>query len=318
MKHLKGIRFGVPFIRRIGVLKDTQAHRIRWNVHDGLEVHYVLKGMCVWEIDGMDAPVSVPGGAFMTIPPNVRHRPIGENAAPSTRLGVIYEKPPLVPSTGVSFTPEALEKLFQVLEARAFTVLAIPPWLLHVLKEVRDAVTGFTSGDDGLRLRILNELLLVETVRAMKKDEAFLPRHGSVIPQVCEWIRNHIESDFSIDSLVRMSGYGRSRFFTLFLAETGMSPNDYVVRMRVERAKELLCKGDCSIMDVAFACGFKSASTFSATFTKFMGLSPRAFRNVASEAMASGGCTSRALAMLADCPARLTSSTPRTSLSRQT
>ena len=282
MKHLKGIRFGVPFIRRIGVLKDTQAHRIRWNAHDGLEVHYVLKGMCAWEIAGRDEPASVPGGAFMAIPPNVRHRPIGENAAPSTRIGVIYEKAPLVPSTGVSFATEDLEHLFRVLEERAFTILAIPPWLLHILKEVRDAVTGFTISDDGLRLRILNELLLVETVRALKEGNAFLPRNGAVVPQICEWISDHLDSSFSTDSLVRLSGYGRSRFFSLFFAETGMSPNDYVVRKRIERAQMLLRQDGRSILQVALACGFKSASTFSTTFAKYTGVSPRTMRVRAS------------------------------------
>lgn len=279
MRHLKGIRFGMPFIRRIGVLKDTQAHRIHWNVHDGLEVHYVLKGMCSWEIVGRDEPVSLPGGAFMTIPADVRHRPAGENATPATRLGVIYETVPHVPTAGVSFLPSDIDRLFRVLDAHALSVHAIPPGLLHVLKEIRDAVIGFNVPDDGLRLRILNELLLLETARALERGTTFLPRNGSIVQQVCEWIRDHLDSPFSIDSLVKLSGYGRSRFFTLFFAETGMSPNDYVVRLRIERAQKLLRESDRSILNVAFACGFKSASTFSATFTKFMGISPRSFRN---------------------------------------
>ena len=152
----------MPFIRRIGVLKDTQAHRIRWNVHDGLEVHYVLKGMCSWEIVGLDEPVSLPGGAFMAIPADVRHRPAGENATPSTRLGVIYETVPRVPTTGVSFLPSDIDRLFRVLDAHALSVHAIPPGLLHVLKEIRDAVMGFKMPDDGLRLRILNLKIAVE------------------------------------------------------------------------------------------------------------------------------------------------------------
>ena len=279
MRHLKGIRFGLPFIRRIGVLKDTQAHRIRWNIHDGLEVHYVLKGLCAWEIADRDEPVSVPGGAFMAIPADVRHRPAGENAAPATRLGVIYETVPRVPTTGVSILPSDIDRLFRVLDEHALSVHAIPPGLLHVLKEIRDAVIGFKMPDDGLRLRILNELLLVETARALGEGHTFIPRNGSVVQQVCEWIRDHLDSPFSIDSLVKLSGYGRSRFFTLFFAETGMSPNDYVVRLRIERAQKLLRESDRSILNVALACGFKSASTFSATFAKFTGVSPRAFRN---------------------------------------
>jgi len=278
MKHLKGIRFGMPFIKRIGVLKDRQAHRIRWNVHDGLEVHYVLKGMCAWEIDGRSDPISVPGGAFVAFPPNVGHRAIGENAAPSTRLGIIYDKASLLPAAGVSFRQSDLKRLLQALKESAFVVHSIPTVLLFVLKELRDAVDSFNVADNGLRLRILNELLLVETVRALEKGSTFLPSNGSVVQQVCEWIKSHLDSCFSIDDLVKLSGYGRSRFFSLFFAETGMSPNDYVVRQRIERAQTLIRENKSNLLDIALACGFKSAATFSSTFRKFTGVSPRTFR----------------------------------------
>ena len=119
----------------------------------------------------------------------------------------------------------------------------------------------------------------METARALGDGHTFIPRNGSVVQQVCEWIRDHLDSHFSIDSLVKLSGYGRSRFFTLFFAETGMSPNDYVVRLRIERAQKLLRESDRSILNVALACGFKSSSTFSTTFAKFTGVSPRTFRS---------------------------------------
>ena len=269
----------MPFVKRIGVLKDRQAHRIHWNVHAGLEVHYVLNGMCAWEIVGRSEPILVPGGAFVAIPPGAWHRATGEYIAPSTRCGIIYEKTAPIPPTGISFLPSDLNHLFRVLEEHAFSVHAIPPGLLHVLKDIRDAVIGFRMHDDGLRLRILNELLLVETVRVLEEGTMVLPRDDSVMQQICKWISSHLDSSFSINNLVRLSGYGRSRFFTLFFAETGMSPNDYVVRQRIKHAQKLLRESRRSILEVALACGFKSASTFSATFAKFTGVSPRAFRN---------------------------------------
>ena len=278
MKHLKGIRFGMPFIKRIGVLKDRQAHRIRWNVHDGLEVHYVLKGMCAWEIAGRSEPISVPGGAFVAFPPDVRHRAIGENAAPSTRLGVIYDKSAFILPTGGAFKQSDLNHLLQTIKNNAFVVHSIPSGLHFALKELRDAVDSFSMDDKGLRLRILNELLLVETVRALEKGNTFLPSNGSVVPQICKWIKNHLDSSFSIDDLVKLSGYGRSRFFSLFFAETGMSPNDYVVRMRIERAQALIRENKSNLLSIALSCGFKSAASFSATFRKFIGVSPRTFR----------------------------------------
>ena len=215
----------------------------------------------------------------MVIPAGVRHRPVGENAAPSKRIGVIYETAPRVPAAGVSLLPSDLDRLFRVLESHAFSLHAIPPGLLHILKEIRNEVEGFTAADNGLRLRILNELLLVETARTLEDGGTFLPRNGSVVQQVRASLGDHRDSRFAIGSLIKFSGYGRSRFFTLFVKETGMSPNDYVVRQRIERAQVLLREDDRSILAVALACGFKSASTFSATFTKFTGLSPRAFRN---------------------------------------
>lgn len=46
----------------------------------------------------------------------------------------------------------------------------------------------------------------------------------------------HFAEKISAPQLVKLSGYGRSRFFSLFLADTGMTPNDYLVRVRIEKA----------------------------------------------------------------------------------
>ena len=55
---------------------------------------------------------------------------------------------------------------------------------VHVLKEVRDAAEGFRMHDDELRLRILNELLLLEVARALERGTAFRPRNGPVVPRM--------------------------------------------------------------------------------------------------------------------------------------
>ena len=46
----------------------------------------------------------------------------------------------------------------------------------------------------------------------------------------------HFAEKISAPQLVKLSGYGRSRFFSLFLADTGMTPNDCLVRVRIEKA----------------------------------------------------------------------------------
>ena len=62
-----------------------------------------------------------------------------------------------------------------------------------------------------------------------------------------------------------------------------MTPNDYLIRARIELAKRKLSRKtlDGSMLDLAVACGFNSASVFSTTFRKHVGMSPRGFRNTA-------------------------------------
>ena len=103
-----------------------------------------------------------------------------------------------------------------------------------------------------------------------------------VIPQIRKWIDAHYAEKITVPRLVKLSGYGRSRFFSLFIADTGMTPNDYLVRIRVEKSKKMLSKPTLngSMLDLAVACGFTSAAVFSTTFRKHVGMSPRDFRAI--------------------------------------
>lgn len=281
MFHLKGLRFDFPLVKRLGVIEDRSTHRIDWNVHAGCEVHYVFKGGLTWEFNGHPKPISVPGGAFLVMPPRMRHRAAGETGTPSERLGIIYEPVSSDTSRGTTFAISDLRRIFKRFNSAACSVRPTPPRLGRLLKELREAIETFDikSDDTRLYLKILNEHLLYETYRALSESEV-LPRDGNVIPQIRNWISLHLAEDFTTEDLVRRSGYGRSRFFDLFLAETGMTPGDYVVRARVDRACRLLAdKSEDKILDIALKCGFKSAVNFSIAFRRHVGKSPSEFRS---------------------------------------
>lgn len=58
-----------------------------------------------------------------------------------------------------------------------------------------------------------------------------------------------------------------------------MTPNDYLVRERVDRAKRLIReKPQCTLSSIARECGFKSGHVFSAVFRKHVGMPPTAFK----------------------------------------
>jgi len=59
----------------------------------------------------------------------------------------------------------------------------------------------------------------------------------------------------------------------------GVTPHQYVIRRRIERAKKLLKYSDLKIVEIALACGFANQSHLSRHFRNLVGTSPKAYRN---------------------------------------
>jgi transcriptional regulator GlxA family with amidase domain len=70
----------------------------------------------------------------------------------------------------------------------------------------------------------------------------------------------------------------RARLFEQFKRGTGMTPTDYLLRVRVERARELMADTSRSLTEVAHATGFSSSQYFSTVFRRYTGMAPGAMR----------------------------------------
>lgn len=287
MVHIKGQRFGFPLVRQLGVLKHLGTYPVFWNKHTGLEIHYVLKGDIAWELEGMAEPFAVPGGYFGIIPAGTKHRAFGNKGTPAIRLGIIFDRPAADFAKGTVFTAADLKRIFKRFRGNGAHIRRFSSRLSSIARDLANAVSveAVTEPDDQLRLRTLVSSLIHETYVTLGEPEALAAGHD-VVPKIRRWIDTHCAENISIDKLVKISGYGRSRFFTLFLTDTGMTPNDYLVRKRIHLAKKRLSKKDMcgSMLDLAVACGFNSSSAFASTFRKHVGMSPREFHNQAMRA----------------------------------
>ena len=102
-----------------------------------------------------------------------------------------------------------------------------------------------------------------------------LPRHA--LRRVIERMRS-FDSDLSLQALANESGYSRVHFVRMFKAATGSSPHNYLLTLKLERARELLKIPSMSLIDIALDCGFSSHSHMSRLFHKFVGVTPSAYR----------------------------------------
>lgn len=96
--------------------------------------------------------------------------------------------------------------------------------------------------------------------------------------QVTDYISDRLADDIQLSDLAELLGLSQFHFSRLFKQATGVSPYQYVLQQRVERAKQLLKATDLPIMDIALLCGFSSHSHLGKWFRQYVGMSPKAFR----------------------------------------
>jgi transcriptional regulator GlxA family with amidase domain len=82
----------------------------------------------------------------------------------------------------------------------------------------------------------------------------------------------------SIPILARAALMSAGHFSRAFRAAFGETPYSYLMTRRIERAKELLRRGELTVTEVCFAVGCTSLGSFSTRFTELVGESPSAYR----------------------------------------
>jgi AraC-like DNA-binding protein len=85
-----------------------------------------------------------------------------------------------------------------------------------------------------------------------------------------------------VSSLARVACASQAHFTRRFALAFGVTPHRYLLSRRIERAQHLLRVTDSSILEIALEVGFQSAASFSTAFRRVTGVSPRAYRRLAT------------------------------------
>jgi AraC-like DNA-binding protein len=100
------------------------------------------------------------------------------------------------------------------------------------------------------------------------------------ILQCMDYIRNHYHEPLERETLARKASLSTSYFSVLFKKHTGYSPVQYITKIRLDRAKQLLRQKHLTVSDVAREVGFQDPLYFAKVFSHEIGVPPREYRNM--------------------------------------
>jgi AraC-like DNA-binding protein len=98
------------------------------------------------------------------------------------------------------------------------------------------------------------------------------------ITKARQFIQEHQADEISLGDVARAANASTFYFCKMFKKATGLNFTEYLARVRVEKAKNLLLNPNVRVSEVAFAAGFQSLSHFNRVFRRVAGLSPSRYR----------------------------------------
>jgi len=137
----------------------------------------------------------------------------------------------------------------------------------------QEETSGFQQVISGHILFILGKMRQI----ILNKSFANTPIEKT-INQSRIYMRDHLSEHINLEELADMLNISYSQFRGSFKKYTGISPGQYLLQLKLQKAKNLLVNSTQNIKEISFNSGFESPFYFSKVFKKHIGISPSDFR----------------------------------------
>lgn len=258
----------VPELRQCGEAWAPNEFPIGSHAHQVWEFYFQIDGESHWRTSS--AAYALLPGSFFAVAPHVSHRLVNRLHGKHHFYWAIFDLNALLRRQ-----PD-LQKLWR---GRKVVSCSNAENMNDAFRQLMRGVTR-SHPLRSLVLRSALESLMIEASAFLVSNApevSLIPSHAGV-----EKARSLLEKEpqrpWKLRELARTVGLSESYLVDTFTRETGISPRQYLLRIRIERAKKLLRQSDISITELALESGFSSSQHFASTFKKIVGNSPRHYR----------------------------------------
>ena len=224
---------------------------------------YVIKGNLIFENNGEEMLCT--SGSFVLYPPRFRYI---YRHTDDKELDYVW----------IHFTGSDVPHILKKYGLEMFPTVNVIKHDEGIYSRFRNLFNGFIKQDRFRddELSVLLQRLLISLGRRLSDDgENSLQRKNSVT-----FINSHYNREIRIPELAKMESLSVSRYNSVFRKIYGTSPVEYITRMRISSACELLGGTDLSIKEIALITGYSDPHFFSRVFKANVGISPSEYRKV--------------------------------------
>jgi AraC family transcriptional regulator len=104
-----------------------------------------------------------------------------------------------------------------------------------------------------------------------------LPKYK--LREVIEYINTHLENNLALSELAAVACISQTYFASLFKQSMGITPHQYVMQCRIEKAKVLLRESQLTLVEVSQQVGFQNQSHFTRVFKQYTSVTPKVYKD---------------------------------------
>jgi AraC-like DNA-binding protein len=229
------------------------------------QINYITEGSGTFETT--EGKFQVVPGSILILRPGVWHR---YKPDPSTGWNEHY----------IGFNGEFCRNLFNegfFQQNKPVVYVGFQESLLQIFLEIIQLVKDEKTGHQ--QVCAANSILALSKILSVVRNQEFAGKNiERTIRKACMYFRENLNTNVNIEQLAKELNVGYSYFRQMFRKYTGISPTQYHLSLRIQKAKDLLVSTDQSFKEIAIDLGFESYFYFSRIFKDKTGKSPMEFR----------------------------------------
>ncbi len=149
--------------------------------------------------------------------------------------------------------------------------------IMHLLELMKEERAALKPGHK-LIIKNLFEMLLIELCRCYSNIDTPHSKQLFTVGKTIDFLEKNYANEITLSFLAKRVQIPESTFARIFKKMTGCSPIDYLIKLRIEKAVEMMEQdSQLRVTDVSMATGFYNSNYFTRKFKSTMGMTPMAF-----------------------------------------